>query len=195
MPVTDTQLYAWLAQALEPQATLTVEEALAGDPQVRARLQLLTLTPPGPTDPWRIPPPGVLGGRARLGVQSAGAAVFDDGLRPGDRFDVRIAPCPDAADRALIVLRQAHSKWEVVFPTTPDELSPLSALPADSEGERVLSVTAAGEPGTQRWAVALPFLAIEIDWAASGTDRWSSLMEGLGTGEVPVASAEVLVRG
>lgn len=193
MSLTDATLHAWMAGALEPPDALRVEEALRQDPALLSRVSVLRAELiEAPTDPWRIPPPGVPGGRVGLQLRPHQVAVFGGGLRPGDRFELRIPALLDADTRRVVVLRQHADGWQVLFPTTPEERVALAELPL-ADGEHVLEVSAGPQAGTQRWAVALPPLSTAIDWAADELTRWRDTLKAIAAGEVPCASAEVLV--
>ena len=193
MSLTDATLHAWMAGALEPPDALVVEEALSEDPALLARVSALRTEITQPVaDPWRIPPPGVPGGRVGLQLRSHHVAVFGGGLRPGDRFELRIPPLEDSDSRRIVVLRQQAEGWRVLFPTEPEDRVVLAELPL-ADGEHVLELSAGPVAGVQRWAVALPPLSTAIDWAADELSRWHHTLQAVASGEVPCASAEVLV--
>ncbi len=191
----DATLLAYHCGALEPGAQLDVEAALAHDPTLPLRLRELAgrLIEPPPTDPYRIPPPGM--GLAGFGLQGTQGMVMSEGevLRPGDRFRVELRP-QTAADATRVVVLYQRDGWEVVFPTRPEEEVMVQALPVGEEGERLLDLAARGRAGRQRWAVALPPKDMPIDWAADDDVRWGDLRRGIALGTVPVASVEIQVR-
>lgn len=180
--MTDAMLLAWKAGALEPGRALEVEEALRVHPELWARVASLPSLEPE-ADSWRVPPPGVFGGRAGFGVQVRQAAVFGGGLRAGDRFQLTFE-----ADekRFVVVLRRVDGAWTVVHPVEPGDELRVGELPV-KEGQRVLDLLAADRPGVQDWAVALP------EVLPSNGD-WRGLQAGVADGTVPVASARVVVR-
>jgi hypothetical protein len=191
----DATLHAWLSGALEPPQALVVEEILRQTPEIQRRIEQLeqAASPPRP-DPWRIPPPGIPGGRMGFGLSTAQAAVFGGALRPGDRFELRIESVVEqAADQLVLVLRRLAGAWQVVFPTDADGTLTAADLP-EKDGARVLDVSAGPEAGRQRWAIALaPRDA--VDWAAEGAERFAAVITGVAGGDVPVASVEVAVAG
>jgi hypothetical protein len=118
----------------------------------------------------------------------------DGALRPGERFALTLGAVADPDTRMVVVLRRdASGPWTVVFPEDPEDVIPLSALPADATGARRLDVVAAPTPGTQRWAVALPLIEPGPDWSVGSAERWAGLRGALGRGEVPAASVVVEV--
>ncbi len=191
----DAMLHAWLSGALEPPQALVVEELLRQTPEVQRRIdQLEQAANPVRRDPWRIPPPGIPGGRLGFGLSTAQAAVFGGELRAGDRFELRIdTPLERATDHVVLVLRRLAGAWQVVFPTDPDGTLTAADLP-EKDGGRVLDVSAGPEPGRQRWAIALAPRET-LDWAARGAERFAAVIAGVARGEVPVASVEVAVAG
>jgi len=194
--LTDRDLLAWLAGALEPGRALDVQEEVSAFPEVRARVALLTqrLQEDQIRPVWRIPPPGVAGGRRGFTLERAALAVMgEEVIRPGDRFTVRIGAVPDAEDRRLVVLYRRGADWDVVFPSREDEDVQLDVIPAEPSGERVLELVAQEDLGEQRWAVALP-LADPVDWSLAPEARWQSLVERIATGEVPVTSVRIQVQ-
>ncbi|MCA9572026.1 MAG: hypothetical protein KC656_29510 [Myxococcales bacterium] len=186
--ITDDRLLAWRAGALEPPDALEVEEYVRTAPEAWARILGLPELEVPPSA-WRIPPPGVRGGRAGFAVELRAAAVLGGGLRVGDRF--RLALGPADPDRFVVVLRRlAGHAWDVVFPVVGDVLMRVADLPEEA-GDRVLDLVVQ-EPGEQDWAVALPADLPDLTGAA-GAD-WDVVLAGVAAGEVPVASARVRVR-
>ncbi|MEZ4316879.1 MAG: hypothetical protein R3F61_05235 [Myxococcota bacterium] len=194
MPVTDALLHAWISGALEPPRALEIEEALRDDAELRARLERLRsqLRMPDAPSAWRLPPPGVLGGRLGLGVSFQPAEVFGGPLRPGDRFQLRLGSLTDAEPRWVVVLRKLDARWRVVFPTDPRDRLALTDLP-EEDGERVLDLSAGPERGTQRWAVALPAVGIDVDWSQPDIERWRPVIHAVAAGEIPCGSVEIEV--
>jgi hypothetical protein len=193
--IDDATLLAYHCGALEPGDARDVEVALAADPALGLRLRDAAnrLIEPPPTDPYRIPPPGL--GMSGFGLQGTAGLVLagDEAIRPGDRFRVTLHP-DDAGRRRVVVLYRRRDAWEVVFPTRPEEAVTAEALPRDDDGARLLDLAARADRGRQRWAVALPSTDLAIDWAVPGDARWATLQDGIAGGTVPVASVEIEVR-
>ena len=190
MSLTDAILHAWLAGALEPPRALEVEEAMRREPGIAERLARLRALQTEPrADPWRIPPPGIAGGRAGIRANVEHAAVLGGALRAGDRFELVMDDLPDAAARWVVVLRRETAGWRVVFPTEPEDQMPLAALPLD-DGVRRLALTASAAP-RQRWAVALPAASVSIDWTLGEAARWEPVIAGVQDGSIPTASVEL----
>jgi hypothetical protein len=200
--LSDDVIYAYLAQALEPGEVLEVEEELAADPALRARVTALA----GPLrdsewvrDPARapgrfmIPPPGLaLAFQARaVPVQAMGLSA--DQLRPGDRFSVRIGPLADPEALRVAVLFRGTGAWRVMFPASAAEQITAADLPRDAEGMARIDLVAQPELGLQRWAIALAPLDLPVAWEQPVEARWAALERALEAGQLPVASLEVLV--
>lgn len=187
LTIDDALLLAWRAGALEPTQSLEVEEYLKVAPEAWARLLMLP-EPEAPTERWRIPPPGVRGGRARFGLELQRAAVFGGRMRVGDRF--RLALDNAGAERFVVVLRRLLSgSWEVVHPRPPASPTRLGELPLEG-GRRMLDLVAR-DSGEQDWAVVLPETLPEHE-AANGAD-WQDVLDAVARGDLPVASARLKV--
>ncbi|MEL6348702.1 MAG: hypothetical protein AAFV53_36700 [Myxococcota bacterium] len=200
-PLGDARILAWLVGALEPGDALAVSEQIAADATLAVRASALSarLDRPAAAKAWRIPPPGIPGGAARLQVRTHAAAVMSDAqaVRPGERFRLQLGSLPDASRRLMVVLYRAeHSEgWSVIFPTSTDECVTLDELPAEPDGSRYLDLVAGEQPGEQRWAVALPSRdELVIDWTAPPAERWAVLQARIRDGSVPVASVQIGVR-
>ena len=189
-PLSDRLLLAWLAGALDPGRASEVAEDVAADPMLQARVAALgaQLADPPAAPSFRLPPPTrpSFGMRRQLAI-----AMGDTTLRPGDRFRLALDP-PDDAERIVVVLRRVTSDWSVVFPTDPDEVLPVGALPTE-DGSPILDLVV-DRPGRQRWAVALPAASVAIDWTAPEATRWQALSAGIADGSIPVTSIELEVE-
>ncbi|MCK6502525.1 hypothetical protein L6R53_03870 [Myxococcota bacterium] len=144
---------------------------------------------------WRLPPPGMgLGLRAGMPGVLAG-----EGLRPGDRVDLRLEARPDADRLGVVLLRQAQGPgagpWAVEAPRSQAELVPLSRYPREADGRHSLSVRVQPPAGRQRLGLALVPLDLPIDWTAPGEARWSALLEAVRRGEVAVGTTDLTVGG
>ena len=193
----DARLLAWLTGALEPGEALAVQEAVRAAPALQARLPILYALlqePPQPPPPWRIPPPGLPGGRAGFQLQVIDAGMMHGIIRPGDRFRVSLPLLPDAAQRTVVVLCLEADSWQVLFPSAPEESVSAAILPVDEAGQPFLDLRSRDRSGEQRWAVALPLLADGADrWQRPPADRWTDLQEAIVEGTVPVASVQIQV--
>ena len=191
--VSDPDLHAYVAGALEPPRALEVTEAVAADPQLGLRLEAVQAAlAQGPADrgEWRIPPPGV---GLRLMLSASAAPVMGDTIRPGDRFRVRVDRTDDPKRRIRVLFR-AGQRWQVMFPAGPDEELTVAELPTDESGKRHLDLVAQPPLGAQRWAVALCDPSETVDWSAAEGPRWAALRVGITAGQVPVAAVEVEVE-
>ncbi|MCB9765423.1 MAG: hypothetical protein H6739_36955 [Alphaproteobacteria bacterium] len=179
------------AGLLDPDQAVELADRLASDATLRARLAALDdrwnpevdLSVPK----WRLPPPG-LGVGASAGLPMVFSA---SGLRPGDRFQVRIDPLPDPGARAVVVLRRAADGWAIRYPRGPREALRLDQLPRDELGAFPLDLRADADPGRQRWGVALP--RIDHLVAQPRGQEWAWLRRGAASGRVPVATVDVVV--
>ena len=203
-PIRDRELAWYTTNLLEPDRTADVERALLRSPDARERLAVVTAElrmdevfdePVARDEDLRVPPPGIAGGRGAFIVSTVAADVMSGvGVRPGERYRIRLAPVADAAARQVVVLRRATQGWDIAYPNHPDEVLPLEALEEDARGARHLDLIARGPGGRQRWAVALPPLALLVDWEARGMGRWGALRENLAAGRVPVAAVDIVVQ-
>ena len=193
--MTDAHLTAYLLDVLEPGQERSLEEALDASSELRARLEVVrsTLAPAVEQDrAWHLPPPGVL--PVGWTVHTGRVAVMgDDTLQPGDRFRVQLPDLPDLPDRWVAALVREDT-WQVLFPGSSAEVVSASRLPV-VDGVPALDLVAQQRPGRQRWAVALPPMSLQPDWAATGDTRWAALQRGIYDGTVPVVSLDVLVGG
>ncbi len=193
MTVRERDLLRYIAGAAEPSRALELEERLATDPELQARVAELRHELRPSTDPtrWFIPPPALAAGPQRLLLSVAPVDVMSSGdLRPGERFAMRFDD-PDEEPRLLVVLHRENGRWHVLFPETEHDVMHSRELPTDDRGQRVLELAAGPEPGDQRWAVALPTPLQGPNWRAE--DPWSGMRDAMGRGEVPVRAAAVRV--
>ncbi len=193
--MTDRTLVAWLTEALAPPDMADVAAQVRADPELAARVALLAsrLRPEPAPARFRVPPPGIPGGRRPVGVQLSVGALDDGTVPPLGGFAVRIDPLPDPEQRVVVVLRQVDGAWRAVFPAAPGDEVSLAALPEAADGGRMLDLIAGPEAGSQRWAVALPTAEIGPAWA--DPDPWSRLRRALAEGSCPVTAVRVEVAG
>jgi hypothetical protein len=197
-PISDADLFAYLAGVLDPGRAREIEEKLSCSATLAARLNTASMAlrdPELPGPSWRIPPPGLAGGRAPMRLQPEVASVMADGPRPGDRVKLWIRPTKEPESRIVVVLMQKpETGWTVVFPSGPGEEIDLASLPSREDGARRLDVVLQDFPGTQRWAVALPAKGTTIDWEQPDETRWSDVKRALECGEIPVSSVEISLQ-
>lgn len=195
--MSDEHLTAYLVGALEPGLAKEIEEELSASPGLRAHAALLAARiqqAESWAEAWDIPPVGVPAGRGAFTAQLAHGMVMAAGpLAPGDRFSVLLGPVPDAAERLVVVLLHEPEGWRVVFPSHPEESMRADEVPLETDGTRRLDLAAGPHPGTQRWAVALPWLTLEIDWSLPPEERWSDVRAAVADGSVPVSAVRVEV--
>jgi len=189
--LTDTQLLAFLCEALEPDDAAEVRAALA-DPDVAARLSLLArqLHEPPPPPAFRIPPPGVPGGQRPFLALHVPSDLHDGPITPGGIAQVRLED-PRPPDQVWLVVLRHTERWEVVFPHPGDARVRLDQLAPHPDGGRQLDLVVGPEVGEQRWAVALPSLGLSVEDAAN--DGWAGLRAGLLDGSVPVVAVALEV--
>lgn len=143
---------------------------------------------------WRLPPPGMgLGLRAGLPGVLAG-----EGLRAGDRVDLRLDARVDADRLGVVLLRQARGpasgSWAVEAPRMASELVPLSRYPREGDGRHCLSVRVQPPAGRQRLGVVLVPLDLPVAWTADGDVRWAALLAAVERGEVAVGTTDLIVE-
>lgn len=167
MHLTDVELHAFVAGALDPGRARTVSDEVAADVLLAARVQRIRDALSLATEtPWRLPPP-------RLGtfaVMTAPAMVMGPSSRVRLTIPMEAAP----SHHRVVVLGMLDFAWEVLFPATVDDEITLADLPQEG-GNYILDV----RKGPLRWAVALPEL---IDRAAG----WAGLQADIAAGRVSV---------
>ena len=192
--MTDTILLAWLADALEPGQASEVAMAVQADPAIASRVALLGASVGSDTSgimsssSWRIPPPGIWGGRQPVALRLADMTMDASAATPVG-FSILIATVPDPHARWVVVLRSTAGGWKVLFPTSADERIRLDALPEELDGTRTLDMVGGDEAGT-RFAVALP--TEDADWGAD--DPWASLRSSVASGGTPVSAVELRMQ-
>jgi hypothetical protein len=190
--VTDHELHALLAGALDPGEAARLRARARHDPDLRARLAALRAetTPPGRTrsPTWFLPPPG----RGTIRATTQREAVFGPAdVLPGDVVRIRLVT--DAVGWRAVVLRRVEGQWELVEPAGPDS-PPVG--PDDLEREEdawILPIEAAGPPGLQRWAVVLMPAGWAPDWGAPAEARGEDVRVALAHARVPAVTVDVRV--
>lgn len=182
MRVSDRDLAAWLAMALEPPRHLEIARALAASPALVARLERLSHATPEPQrSSWILPPPG-------LGAfTSAPVAVMGD-----EAPWIRIALPQTAAptDRVLVLERQ-QGEWTVISPNSPSETLTVADLPQE---ESVRQLDVAPNSHAERIGVVLVPAFVVIDWNEPPETRWEALMEGVLSGNWLVGTLSLIDR-
>lgn len=205
----DRTLLAFAAGALEPGPATEVRAAVERSPALQRRLAGLRRDGAPRRPRFRIPPPGIFGGRHPIAVQARPAAVMDAGIDrdaadshritigAGGRWRVHIAGQGAPHTWMPVVLEQAGgADWRVTFPEDEDDLLTLADLPPSSAGHHRLDLAAPSRAGTHRFALALVPADAPIRWSVEDTHlRWAMLIEGLADGSVPVSAIEVRVEG
>lgn len=188
----DATLLAWMSGAMEPGSAAEVAAQVRVSPVLQARAVALrpVMSAPAAVGGWRIPPPGVLGGRRPVAMQALRMTMDAGPVPPLGGFSIRIAPVEDAEARWVVVLWMVDGVWRVAFPTDAGERIRLSDLPAEADGSRLLELVAGERVGEQRWAVALP----TADAAWGGEDPWAGLQADIAAGAVAVTSVAVTVE-
>jgi hypothetical protein len=181
--IPDRLLRQYLAGALEPPEQARIERALAGAPEIRERLALLLATSiDEPEAAWHVPPPSLA-----VGLRSTSApAAMMDAAGGGGWLVVWLEAGDDRLDHRVLVLERAGAGWEVVFPSSAEELVTVGALPREG-GRTRLDL----DPGAaRRVAVVLVPPDLQIDFGIPADARWSGVQEGLRAGELPVVSLD-----
>lgn len=194
--VSDRELFALAADALDPGRRVAVEEELGASAALRARyalvVQRLVVARAAPR-PWTLPPPALAG----LAAFRATAAPPTDlmgapRVEPGGWFPVYLEVLHPSAHQ-VVVLRKVGGAWSVVFPAHPDDVARVDELPREPDGRWRLDLSAGPEAGTQRWAVALPPAEAPVDWEAPAEARWTWLREALDDDPTGVVVVDVEV--
>lgn len=192
----DLELSALLLGALDPSRARIISAEIAESPPLQARLraleaELATRQSPAAPDRWRVPVPW--SASAGLGVRLSAVPTLD-AARLGDVHRVSLPSVPDPETRGVLVLRREPTlSWAVMFPVVADDWIALSALET-RDGARELMITATGEPGPQRWAVAFPPLDAPIAWDADEPERWAAVRALVAQAQIPIVSWEVVVE-
>lgn len=198
----DEEILAWLVGTLDPWRSVALAHDVARDATLGRRVQALqaVLAAGTPEDPlesrWRLPPPGVAGGRTGACLQVAPVPLLaGDGLHAYDPFDVRIDGIADPDDRRVVVMVRQREDWSVVSPTAPAEDLRLSDLDRAPDGPFVLTLAARPEVGRQCWGVALPPWRAPVGWSLPPEARWAELRDHIYRNAVPIFVFEVDVTG
>lgn len=194
----DAALRALLEGRLEPDEAAEVREAVAARPAARRRLRALreelrgrSHARPAAPSRWWLPPPGLTGGHPAPRLGSPLTTVLAGRLRPGDRFIIPVSGLARPEAVQVVVLLAGPERWEVVAPSHPDERVTLSQLRAGPDGAWWVELSAAPQPGRQRWAVAFPSVDLQVDWSLDELQRWEPLRLLLAEGSVPVIGWEI----
>jgi len=198
--ISEFELSAWLLGALDPDRAEELAQAVARSPalaeRARARQRVLERLPtlrarpmPIPGSDWR----GQLVAR-RVHAGNLGEDALGEGLRPGDRVELRVNALTDPIRRELVAMtRDAEGRWDVVWPEHADERTPVEALERDADGALKVSLSASPTIGTQRWLLVFPETPWPVDWSLPRAIRWEQLMARISTGAVPLFTFELEV--
>lgn len=185
-------LAAWLAGALPGDEACDVEDRVRRSSELQCRAAALRVAmdalEPAPT-PWRLPPPGRARGAAALSaVPALSPRMSRAGVRVEDVVEVRLLGAQDLGDRLVVLLRAGErGPWVMLAPG-------LALLRAFDRGEQgfVLPISVGAQPGSWRWAVALPD-PTRLG-ATPGDARWEETLQiGIARGEVPVCTLRLEV--
>ena len=198
--ISEFELSAWLLGALDPDRAEELSQAVASSPALaeRARRRQLVLErlPPLRARPMPIPGSDWRGQLVARRVQSGalGEDALGQGLRPGDRVELRVSALTDTNPRELVAMtRDAEGRWDVVWPEHADEHTPVEALERDADGALKVSLSASPTIGTQRWLLVFPETPWPVDWSLPRAIRWEQLMARISTGSVPLFTFELEV--
>jgi hypothetical protein len=198
--ISEFELSAWLLGALDPDRAEELAQAVARSPalaeRASARQRVLERLPSLRTRPMPIPGSdwrGQLVAR-RVHAGNLGEDALGEGLRPGDRVELRVSALADPDRRELIAMtRDALGRWDVVWPEHADERTPVEALERDADGALKVSLSASPTIGTQRWLLVFPEAPWPVDWSLPRAIRWEQLLACISTGSVPLFTFELEV--
>lgn len=187
----DTTLYADLVGALEPGTAAELRAALAANPAAASRRRrfaealdalLAEVDPPE----W-TPALFALGGQLELSTRSH--AVMD--LSATRTVPLHL-PVEEALleHHVLVLVQEAGEEaWSVELPRRPEEWLRLAELPRDADGGAVLDLVRGARP--RHFAIALLPPEVEIDWDASGPERWAGVRAAIADGRARIGIIEI----
>lgn len=193
--LSDRELLAHVARALDPGEAAAVEAALAVDPAARRRHDALAGRVAALTsrDVWILPTMPIPGRVVAPSVAYGGAAFMGDGgVRAGDHVKLRVSPSGPAASVRPVVVHVHGGRSGVLYPLSAEEWVSLDAWP-EARGAWEIDVVAAAEPGEHRYLVVLVDRDTVVDWAAPPEARWTELREAVEDGRVPAAAVAVVI--
>ena len=205
--VPDARLLAHLAEALEPGPRGELEGMLHRDAALRARLEHLRRRVEPPPARFRVPPPGLPGGRHPVQMWARPAAVMGTAppaperahtiaAAPGARWRLHIAEHA-RPDRWMPVVLELplHGDWAVAYPEDPEDVLTLADLPKAPSGSHLLDLAAPSTAGSHRVALALAPASLPVAWDLPPHEgRWRALARGLEDGSIPVVAIQVDVE-
>lgn len=195
--LSDRDLRAYAAGALDPGERLGVDDALHGDASARRRLAAMQAAAAGPTPDgrWRGLRRDWPGGIPARAMETERAVHLGDGGLPanrvGDRVTLRVPT--DAGHLRPVVIREEDGHSEVLHPQGADDWIALSAWPRGPRGYEI-DVYLQGEPGIHRYVVVLAAPDVEVDWAVPPSARWAELRRRVEEGRDPVFHASLRVE-
>lgn len=186
--VSDRELRAYVARALDPGDEAALEAAIALDPTAPARLAAIRERLERPAAPaWfvprrasvglPVPPPARIEPVAHLGGDAAAGEVWAE-----VRLDLSAA---EAARVRPVVVVERPTSAEVLHPEAAEDWLPLERWPSGDGGYTLLVMVPEGEPC--RVVVALPDEGFVVDWTAAPERRWAELREAVAEGAVRAA--------
>lgn len=194
------ELSAWLLGALDPDRAEELTQAVSRSPalakRAEARRRVMERLPSLRARPMPIPGSDWRGQLVARRVQAGilGEDAIGEGLRPGDRVELRVSTLPDPDRRELVAMtRDAEGRWDVVWPEHADERTPVEALERDPDGALKVSLSASPTIGTQRWLLVFPETPWPVDWSSPRAIRWDPLMARISAGAVPLFTFELEV--
>lgn len=193
--LSDRELLAHIAQALDAGESRAVEAALAVDPMARRRHDLLAARVNALTtrrDTVVLPRVHLPGRVTAPAVAYANAAMADGGVHPGDRVILRVVPEGSAAEVRPVILDEHGGRAGVLYPLTAEEWVPLAVFPEAAGGGHEVDIVPS-DPGEHRYVIVLVQEGTPVDWSLPETARWTSLRDAVEDGTVPAAAMTVNV--
>lgn len=193
--ISEFELSAWLLGALDPDRAEELAQAVARSPvlteRAQARQRVLERLPSLRARPMPIPGSDW---RGQLVARRVHAGQLSEGLRPGDRVELRVSALSDPDRRELVAMtRDSEGRWDVVWPEHADERTPVEALERDADGALKVSLSASPTIGTQRWLLVFPETPWPVDWSLPRAVRWDQLISRISAGLVPLFTFELEV--
>jgi len=134
-----------------------------------------------------------VGGGLDLGL-GLPALLVAGGLPAGARITIRVRTDSERDQRRVVVVRESGGVGEVIHPHHDSWFPKLSEFRAAEEGVREIAVRLAREPGRYRYVLAFVDPDEPVDWSLPTQERWETLRQAVGSGQVPAGEVWTVVR-